>query len=250
MPDEEPTPGDTPIAPADDAPRFTQAQLDEQIRRRLDREKATRTKALREALGIDGDADPMESLAALVAERDELKTKVPPEKPAKAADDGRVRALEDRIAKQDAESKARITDLRKRFTDRLLDEAVRGLVATQGDRLSADGAVLLAPQIRARLQVDEETFAVVAVDQAGELALRDDGKPLPTGDVLTALMREFPSTVRAGGGGAGTHPSGPLVSDRVGAAIAQLEKTGSSVDAATAFGELNQAASKALSPTR
>jgi len=227
--------------PAADTPLFSQAQLDEQIRRRLDREKATRAKALRDALGIGPTDDPMEALAAVVTERDELRTKLPPEG-AKGKEAQRITALEDRIAKQDAEGKvARAADLR-RFSDRLLDEAVRGLVASKADTLSADGALLLAPQIRARLRVDDDTMAVIAVDEKGEPALSKDGKPQDTGDVLTELMTKFPSTVRAAGGGSGAHPAGGVPGVGV-IELARLKETGSTRDAANAFSALNAKAS-------
>ena len=186
-----------------DEPRFNQAELDGVVQKRLAREKSKQEKALRDALGIGQDQDPLEAVTRLVQERGEADISL-------AKQGGDVSQVEARWKErlesvQTQASRARSED-RRRFEERLLDNEVRILLARLSDRLTADAGPLLAPQLKQRLRVDAESLTVVPVDDTGARAVDRSGAEVSTEDVMRGLLESYPSLIRAPGGGSGAHP--------------------------------------------
>ena len=198
--------GDDDDADAD-TPTLTQADADRMLTQRLSRERTKHDKDLRKALGIDKDTDIAETIQALL------------EKAAQVDDDdgdgdddsnGDLKAVEARwkqkLDAQTAELEQKAEQDRIRFRQSLIQTEVRAMLAAVNDQLTADGVPLLMPKIAEQLGIDDETLTVVPIDAEGNRATDGKGNELTTGDVMTALLDQFPSLRKSaapGGSGAG-----------------------------------------------
>jgi len=217
-------------------PTFTQADLDRVLAERLKRAETGHTKqlkALRDALGIDDNADLTGTIAELREQAAKAAQPPKPDKTAEAVAEVEKR-MQARIAKLESDSAARLADMTAKAHTTLIDAEVRTLLARVGDRITLDAAPLLDRVLRAQLAVDEETYRVIPVDAEGHPAMDDRLKPLGTGDVLETLLKQYPSLVRANvTGGSGATPGGRALPDKVSAAMAAAKKdlTGRNVQA-------------------
>ncbi len=190
--------GETPTP----EPTLTQADLDKAIKKRLDRESAKHDKQLREALGIGADEDPYEVLREL---RERASRAPDPEDDAdtKSKLERQLETQRKQAEAKQAELEQKATVRQQRLTARLIEASIGRAFAAVNDRLTADGALLLEPILRARLGVDDETLEVIPVDENGDRVMVN-GKEIEIGDVVLELLEKYPSVVKATGGGGGS----------------------------------------------
>lgn len=189
---------DTPAA----EPTLTQADLDNAIKKRLDRESVKHDKRLREALGIDADADPYEALREL-RERAARAPDPDDESDTRSKLERQLETQRKQSEAKQVESEQKAAATQQRLRMRLIEASIGRAFAGVNDRLTADGALLLEPLLRARLAVDDETLDVIPVDENGDRVMVN-GKETEIGDVVTELLEKFPSVVKAPGGGGGS----------------------------------------------
>lgn len=211
-----------------ETPTLTQADLNrvvEQRLARLKRDHERQMNALRAALGVDeSDGDLVEIIKGV---REELRATSARGGDGDDRQDGELAKLHTRIEALEAEHKTAIENLNARTRDRLIDAEIRALIGRAGDKLTADAGLLLAPQLKTRLGVDPETFEVFPTDEKGERLLDKSAREVDTGTLLATMLDQFPSLVKAGGGGSGAQPGRGQMTDAVAAAVAATAgKTG------------------------
>ncbi len=209
----------------------TQAGVDKLVTTRLDRQKAQNTKALRDALGIGEDIDPTDAIAELREKADAAPTDADVTDATKAVE----KRWQDKLDALTAATDAKVTTLTSGFKARLIDQEVRAVIAGKADTLTADGALLLAPQLAKMLGVNDETMVVQPIDAEGNPLLTTDGKEQSPGDVFAGLLELYPSTVRATGGGGSASPNVGKQSTRIAEAQAAYQKDPSQANYAAAI---------------